>query len=79
MAEEKFQFKVDASKGGCTGLFWRTGPSDKTVSRDNSWPRNGTLITGSLPAQHPGWVKCDNGLWLPVVNHGHTAVHKLDK
>lgn len=71
------EYKVDASKEGCSGMFWRTEPNMSKTSSRGDWPRNGTVIKAREPAEHPGWVETDDGMWLPIVQKGITVVHKL--
>ena len=44
----KEQFTLDASAGGCSGMFWRTKPEMNASSQDGDWPRNGTVLSVSL-------------------------------
>jgi hypothetical protein len=70
--------RVDASKKGCTGMFWRTAPSMGATSSDPAWPRNGATHKGVFDAQHPGWVRFENGYWLPVMQDGVRVCHAVE-
>lgn len=71
-------YKLDASANGCTGMFYRTEPEMNKTSNDPSWPRNGTVLKGYEPKDHPGWVKFENGFWMPLEQHNKTVCHKLN-
>ncbi|CAN0052243.1 unnamed protein product [Ascophyllum nodosum] len=73
------QFKLDASAGGCTGMFWRSKPEMSASTSSSDWPRNGTLLKGWYADEHPGWVKIDHprGYWLPVMQHGKAVLHEI--
>ncbi|CAN0084357.1 unnamed protein product [Scytosiphon promiscuus] len=73
-------FKLDASAGGCSGMFWRTKPEmSASTSGSDDWPRNGTLLKGWYVEEHPGWVKIDHpsGYWMPVEQHGKAVMHEV--
>ena len=71
------KYKLDSSKNGCTGMFYRTSPDMNATDRDPSWPRNGEILDCELLPEHPGWVKCSNGKYLPLEQYGNPVLHKL--
>ena len=72
------QFKVDSSKNGCTGMFYRQSPKMNDFADDDNWPRNGTIVKGMLCEKNPGWVHLENGYWLPVMQHGNVVTHLIE-
>ena len=62
--------KVDASGEGCSGMFWRTKPDMGATASDPNWPRNGAVHKGRRVGAHPGWVRFENGFWLPTHQGG---------
>lgn len=75
--KDRLKWKLDASSGGCSGMFWRTAPSMHATSSSIDWPRNGTIFYGWKSVKNPGWIKVDNdkGYWLPIEQHGKTVSH----
>jgi len=71
------KWRVDASGEGCSGMFWRTEPNMGSISKSADWPRNGTIVTGVTDAANPGWVKLDNGYWLPLVQNNVKIMHEV--
>ena len=71
-------FKVDASKNGCSGMFYRNAPSMNAISDEDDWPRNGTILEGMLCQNNKGWVHLKNGYWLPVQQNGNTVTHIIE-
>ena len=72
---------VDASAAGQTGLRWRANlGGSKFVTRPGgdegkvSFVANGTIVRGV--EEFRGWVKCTNGLWLPVTDAAGAAGDK---
>ncbi|GAX77159.1 hypothetical protein CEUSTIGMA_g4604.t1 [Chlamydomonas eustigma] len=76
-SSEKVSMTLDASKGGCTGMFWRSKPSMNATASAPDWPRNGTELQGWISKANPGWVKIDhpNGYWMPISQNGHDVIH----
>ena len=74
----KLKWKLDASSGECTGMFWRTAPTMHAISSNTDWPRNGTIFYGWKSIRYPGWIKVDNpnGYWMPIEQHGKTVAHE---
>ncbi|CAN0365447.1 unnamed protein product [Pylaiella littoralis] len=77
--DAKKTFKLDASGGGCSGMFWRSKPEMSASTSSSDWPRNGTILQGWYVEENPGWVKIDhpNGYWLPVMQHGKNVMHEI--
>ena len=73
----RLKWKLDASAGGCSGMFWRAAPSMHSTVSAIDWPRNGTIFYGWKSVKNPGWIKVDNpkGYWLPIEQHGKTVSH----
>ena len=76
--KDKLKWKMDASGGGCSGMFWRTAPSMHATSSATDWPKNGTIFYGWKSKQNPGWIKVDhpNGYWMPIQQYGKTVAHQ---
>ncbi|GIL92404.1 hypothetical protein Vretimale_6472 [Volvox reticuliferus] len=75
--ENKVNIRMDASKNGCTGMFWRSKPEMNASVSAPDWPRNGTVFKGWKSLEHPGWVKVDHpkGYWLPIQQYGNDVCH----
>ncbi|GKY95326.1 hypothetical protein MPSEU_000494400 [Mayamaea pseudoterrestris] len=55
---------VDVKCDGCRGLFYRRAPGE--IVPDADWPRNGDIVLGYELQEHPGWVRLQNGYYLPM-------------
>jgi len=55
---------VDIRCEGCLGLFYRSSPN--VIVPDADWPRNGDVVTGSEISDIPGWIRLQNGYYLPI-------------
>jgi len=55
---------VDVKCEGCLGLFYRSAPN--VIVPDADWPRNGDIVVGSEISDYPGWVRLQNGYYLPM-------------
>jgi len=55
---------VDVKCEGCEGLFFRSAPNKIVLDAD--WPRNGEVVVGSEISDIPGWVRLQNGYYLPI-------------
>lgn len=55
---------VDVSCAGCKGLFYRRAPGE--IAPDADWPRNGDVVVGSELQDNPGWIRLQNGYYLPI-------------
>jgi hypothetical protein len=55
---------VDVKVGGCLGLYYRSSPN--VIVPDADWPRNGDVVTGSEIPDIPGWIRLQNGYYLPI-------------
>mmetsp|Transcript_6392 Transcript_6392/g.9142 ORF Transcript_6392/g.9142 Transcript_6392/m.9142 type:complete len:953 (-) Transcript_6392:1080-3938(-) len=49
---------------GCVGLFYRSSPG--VIVPDADWPRNGDIVVGHEIPNVPGWVRLQNGYYLPI-------------
>jgi hypothetical protein len=58
------KFLVDVSCDGCKGLFYRSEPNK--IVPDADWPRNGEIVVGYEIPHVPGWVRLQNGYYLPM-------------
>ena len=58
------KFLVDVSCDGCKGLFYRSEPNK--IAPDADWPRNGEIVVGYEIPDVPGWVRLQNGYYLPM-------------
>ena len=45
------------------GLFYRSSPG--VVVADADWPRDGAVVVGAEVQEHPGWIRLQNGYYLP--------------
>ena len=57
---------VDVKCEGCRGLFYRRAPGE--IVPDADWPRNGDIVLGFELQEHPGWVRLQNGYYLPMMS-----------
>jgi Glutamate-cysteine ligase len=55
---------VDVKCPGCKGLFYRRAPHE--IVPDADWPRNGDVVVGYEVQNVPGWVRLQNGYYLPM-------------
>lgn len=55
---------VDVQCEGCRGLFYRSAPG--TIVPDADWPRNGDIVVGYELTNTPGWIRLQNGYYLPM-------------
>jgi hypothetical protein len=59
---------VDVNCVGCRGLFYRSSPG--VIVPDADWPRNGDIVVGSEIPDVPGWIRLQNGYYLPMASDG---------
>jgi hypothetical protein len=55
---------VDVKCAGCRGLFYRRAPNE--IVPDADWPRNGDVVVGHELQTIPGWIRLQNGYYLPM-------------
>lgn len=55
---------VNVECEGCKGLFYRSAPG--VIVPDADWPRNGDVVVGSEIPDVPGWIRLQNGYYLPM-------------
>jgi hypothetical protein len=55
---------VDVKCDGCKGLFYRRAPGE--IVADADWPRNGEIVLGHELQNNPGWIRLQNGYYLPM-------------
>ena len=55
---------VDVQCEGCKGLFYRRVPGE--ITPDADWPRNGDIVVGHELQDIPGWIRLQNGYYLPI-------------
>lgn len=55
---------VDVQCEGCRGLFYRSAPG--VIVPDADWPRNGDIVVGYELSNTPGWIRLQNGYYLPM-------------
>ena len=55
---------VDVQCDGCKGLFYRSAPN--VIVPDADWPRNGDIVVGYEIPNVPGWIRLQNGYYLPM-------------
>jgi Glutamate-cysteine ligase len=55
---------VDVQCAGCKGLFYRRSPGE--IAPDADWPRNGDIVVGHELQDNPGWIRLQNGYYLPI-------------
>jgi hypothetical protein len=68
---------VDVQCEGCRGLFYRRAPGE--IVADADWPRNGDVVVGHELQDNPGWVRLQNGYYLPTQSDDGTIrfLHKV--
>jgi len=62
MTLQKWLVNVECE--GCLGLFYRSAPG--VIVADADWPRNGDVVVGSEIPDVPGWIRLQNGYYLPI-------------
>lgn len=55
---------VNVECEGCRGLYYRSAPG--VIVADADWPRNGDIVVGSEIPDVPGWIRLQNGYYLPI-------------
>ena len=60
----KYLVKVEDPSQELKGLYYRSSPG--IVVADTDWPRNGDVVVGMELADVPGWVRLQNGYYLPM-------------
>ncbi|VEU39946.1 unnamed protein product [Pseudo-nitzschia multistriata] len=55
---------IDVKCDGCKGLFYRSAPN--VIVPDADWPRNGDVVMGYEIPNTPGWIRLQNGYYLPM-------------
>jgi len=55
---------IDVKREGCRGLYYRSSPN--VIVPDADWPRNGDVVIGSEIPDIPGWIRLQNGYYLPI-------------
>mmetsp|Transcript_44284 Transcript_44284/g.134887 ORF Transcript_44284/g.134887 Transcript_44284/m.134887 type:complete len:865 (-) Transcript_44284:184-2778(-) len=70
---------VDVTCEGCKGLFYRSAPN--AIVPDADWPRNGDIVVGSEIPNIPGWIRLQNGYYLPINSDDGKIqfLHKVSK
>lgn len=63
-SETLCKWLVDVQCKGCKGLFYRSKPG--VIVADADWPRNGDIVVGSEIPDIPGWIRLQNGYYLPI-------------
>jgi len=58
------KYLVDVRCEGCRGLYYRSAPG--VIVPDADWPRNGDVVVGSEVQDIPGWIRLQNGYYLPI-------------
>eukprot|EP00551_Chaetoceros_affinis_P009362 CAMPEP_0203664844 /NCGR_PEP_ID=MMETSP0090-20130426/2177_1 /ASSEMBLY_ACC=CAM_ASM_001088 /TAXON_ID=426623 /ORGANISM="Chaetoceros affinis, Strain CCMP159" /LENGTH=928 /DNA_ID=CAMNT_0050528221 /DNA_START=241 /DNA_END=3027 /DNA_ORIENTATION=- len=68
---------VDVRCEGCRGLYYRSEPG--VIVPDADWPRNGDVVVGSEIQDIPGWIRLQNGYYLPIMSDdgGITFLRKV--
>lgn len=68
---------VDVRCEGCMGLFYRSAPG--VIVPDADWPRNGDVVVGYEIPNVPGWIRLQNGYYLPMHSEGGNIpfLHKV--
>lgn len=52
------EYELKKHRPGCTGMFWRSDPTGKTMlSSNDHWPRDGAKLRGTI-------VEVDGEKWL---------------
>lgn len=62
---------VDVQCDGCKGLFYRSAPN--VIVPDADWPRNGDVVMGYEIPDTPGWIRLQNGYYLPMQSDDGTV------
>lgn len=62
--EKLCKWLVNVDIDGCEGLFYRSSPD--VIVPDADWPRNGDIVVGSEIPDIPGWIRLQNGYYLPM-------------
>lgn len=70
---------VNVKCDGCRGLFYRSAPN--VIVPDADWPRNGDIVVGSEIPNIPGWIRLQNGYYLPINSDDGKIqfLHKVSK
>lgn len=70
---------VDVQCKGCKGLFYRSAPNK--IVTDADWPRNGDVVMGYEIPNTPGWIRLQNGYYLPMFSDNGKIqfLHKVSK
>eukprot|EP00529_Nitzschia_sp_RCC80_P004694 CAMPEP_0113500224 /NCGR_PEP_ID=MMETSP0014_2-20120614/32191_1 /TAXON_ID=2857 /ORGANISM="Nitzschia sp." /LENGTH=940 /DNA_ID=CAMNT_0000394499 /DNA_START=349 /DNA_END=3171 /DNA_ORIENTATION=+ /assembly_acc=CAM_ASM_000159 len=70
---------VDVQCDGCRGLFYRSAPN--VIVPDADWPRNGDVVMGYEVPESPGWIRLQNGYYLPMHSDDGNIqfLHKVSK
>lgn len=73
------KWKVDVQCKGCLGLFYRSAPN--VIVPDADWPRNGDVVVGYEIQDVPGWIRLQNGYYLPIHSDDKKIqfLHKVSK
>jgi len=58
------KWRIDVQCDGCKGLFYRSSPN--VIVPDADWPRNGDVVMGYEIPNTPGWIRLQNGYYLPM-------------
>lgn len=71
------KFLVNVECPGCKGLFYRSAPG--VIVADADWPRNGDVVVGTEIPDIPGWIRLQNGYYLPIASDDNeiTFLHKV--
>mmetsp|Transcript_11798 Transcript_11798/g.27989 ORF Transcript_11798/g.27989 Transcript_11798/m.27989 type:complete len:960 (+) Transcript_11798:173-3052(+) len=70
---------IDVQCEGCKGLFYRSAPN--VIVTDADWPRNGDVVMGYEIPNTPGWIRLQNGYYLPMQSDDGKIkfLHKVSK
>lgn len=68
---------VDVQCAGCKGLFYRRAPGE--IVPDADWPRNGDIVVGHELQDLPGWIRLQNGYYLPIHSEDEQKIPFLFK
>jgi len=70
---------IDVQCVGCKGLFYRSAPN--VIVPDADWPRNGDVVMGNEICNNPGWIRLQNGYYLPMHSDDGKVefLHKVSK
>jgi len=67
---------VHVEREGCKGLYYRSAPN--VIVPDADWPRNGDVVVGREIPDIPGWIRLQNGYYLPIESEcGCPFLHKV--